>query len=230
MNDISMIADLSRIFSDADAAQAERDAAAAVIGFLAKKVGKTLERRDPEPAPSKAPGGYMHGTRKIEPAPKIVVGEESSTLADQILEILPSTLVTYPKGPGSRQIAELLDAAEHDVRRAMKKLDQEMRAVMMRRHDSSCWHLIPNDYTPPFEELTGAQSRVLRVLRDQSDERGETTLSTRDICLVADVSKGSVSQVIFALEKKCYVECVSKGVGTASSVYRVTADGRAVAL
>ena len=144
-----------------------------------------------------------------------------TTAADEILSALPGLLLEFPKGPTARVLATRLSIEDHRVRQAVRSLDKDGRALMMRRKDSSSWHLIPPGYDPPIEDLTPTQTNVLTVIVRASDAEGVASLTLGAIADAACIGKGVVVSVLDALENKGRLVVLSRGKGTVPNKYQV---------
>lgn len=65
------------------------------------------------------------------------------SLADEVLAALPALMIAFPAGPGVAEIADHLGADRPSVRRAMRQLNADARADMMRRLHSREHFLVP---------------------------------------------------------------------------------------
>ncbi len=144
-----------------------------------------------------------------------------TTLADEIVAVLPGLLDQFPKGPTVKAIAGHLSVEEHHVRQAVRRLDREKRAVFTRRKDSSAHHLLPVGHTPVPEELTATQRDVMRVLVSGAGQDGSIRISRNDLARRANCPIGTLAAVLYALESKGRLEFLEKGDALSPSTYRV---------
>lgn len=143
------------------------------------------------------------------------------TLADEILKDLPKLIEKFPKGPTINDLCAWLSADRGHVQRAMNEIAQDRRAKIIRRADSSAYHLVPTDYAAPPEELTRKQADVLAVLCAHADGAGLVAISYRQMAEEARTSSGGIIAVLDALRRKRRIEEVATGKGTVASTYRV---------
>lgn len=65
------------------------------------------------------------------------------TLADEILEALPALVEMFPKGPTASELIGWLGASPVSVYAAMKELDADGRAILLRYPESKARYLLP---------------------------------------------------------------------------------------
>lgn len=147
--------------------------------------------------------------------------EQIKGVAGEVLAVLPALIKEFPKGPTAKIISSRIAIEENYVRRAIRVLEDQGGCELMKRKDSPAWHVIPVGYTPPIEDLTAAQSAVLGVLKNHVGKDQVATLSFRQLCDSACISKGNIVAVLDALEYKKRIECVRRGGGTEMNQYRI---------
>ncbi|MBS4016790.1 MAG: hypothetical protein KGZ68_01015 [Dechloromonas sp.] len=133
-----------------------------------------------------------------------------TTLADEIMNLLPKMLEQYPKGPTMKQVASWMDADPINVRQAFTKIASDGRAVTKRRGDTHALHLTPLGYESPPEDLTAPQAQVLRALDEAEQDGVSPYITYSGLATSAGVSQGGIRAIVSALAAKKAIKIVEQ--------------------
>lgn len=146
-------------------------------------------------------------------------------IALDILPELPGFWEKHPDGLTIKALARLTELPYHLAHQAWVAIERLGEGRIINRPDRSPQYLVPLDYTVPAYDLTKKQMAVLDAFAGGAGAGNVVAMSFRELCRISQVSSGSIIAMIGALERKGYVEQLSKGSGTNPNVYRIYPDG-----
>ena len=127
-------------------------------------------------------------------------------LAEQIVAWLPDALGADPKGPTIAEAARHFALDQNVMRDAFRVVAKAKLATMERRGDTGAYHLTPNGYVRPREDLSPLQEEVLGLVISGLSHDGLCRLLPPRIAADLSKSQPSVLAALGGLRKKGYLE------------------------
>lgn len=155
----------------------------------------------------------------------------SPNFASDLLSALPDLFAAHPDGVTSDLVMKQFGVKYSDVLDAMRWLHLSGAGhwVHIRGRPGNKKILLPPDAQVEDHVLSDRQERVFEVMRRHADQYGCITKPMKEIAAEANVSSGSIAQIVYALENKGFVMMAKPASrnGVSSAVYQIIRDADA---
>lgn len=151
-----------------------------------------------------------------------LLGTRDNDLAERMTGDLPALFQAFPSGFTASDVIDKYKVPYAMATETLRVLDRIGLGRYVYRNGRGG----PKIFVPPNSEfaeseLTVRQSKVFEASRHLADRYGLVSASSKQISKVAEIAEGSVSAILYALEKKGYLMLAQPGGPHRAAVYQI---------
>jgi len=153
---------------------------------------------------------------------KTLLEARRDDLAQRMIDDLPAMFQSFPSGFTASDVIEKYGVPYARASEMLRFLDRlgAGRYVYVNGRGGPKIFIPPNSEFSE-SELTVRQTRVLEAAQQLADRYGLVSASSKQISSIAEISEGSISAILYALEKKGYLMLAQPGGPHGAAVYQI---------